>query len=51
LEVIGGEKIPSEVCRHHKLNAHVLARWRKDFVEQAPSLKGKRKADGDSEII
>ena len=27
-----------EVCRSHKLNASVLARWRKEFVEQAPSL-------------
>jgi transposase len=38
LEVISGEKTPSEVCRSHKLNANVLARWRKEFVEQAPSL-------------
>jgi transposase len=38
LEVISGEKTPSEVCRTHKLNMNVLARWRKEFVEQAPSL-------------
>jgi transposase len=38
LEVISGEKTPSEACRAHKLNANVLARWRKEFVQQAPSL-------------
>ena len=38
LEVISGEKTPSETCRAHKLNANVLARWRKEFVAQAPSL-------------
>ncbi|XQQ06162.1 MAG: IS3 family transposase [Leptolyngbya sp. IPPAS B-1204] len=37
LEVLSGEKTPSEVCRTHKLNANVLNRWRKEFVEQAPS--------------
>jgi len=38
LEVLSGEKTPSEVCRSHKLNANVLNRWRKEFVEQAPSI-------------
>lgn len=38
LEVLSGEKTPSEVCRTHKLNVNVLSRWRKEFVEQAPSL-------------
>lgn len=38
LEVLSGEKTPSEVCRAHKLNANVLNRWRKEFVEQAPSI-------------
>ena len=38
LEVLSGEKTPSEVCRTHKLNMNVLARWRKEFVEQAPSI-------------
>jgi transposase len=40
LEVLNGEKTPSEVCRSHKLNANVLNRWRKEFVEQAPSIFG-----------
>jgi len=38
LEVLSGEKTPSELCRTHKLNPNVLARWRKEFVQQAPSL-------------
>lgn len=38
LEVLSGEKTPSEICRAHKLNLNVLARWRKEFVQQAPSL-------------
>lgn len=38
LEVLSGEKIPSQVCRTHKLNANVLNRWRKEFVEQAPTI-------------
>lgn len=38
LEVLSGEKTPSEICRAHKLNLNVLSRWRKEFVEQAPSL-------------
>lgn len=38
LEVLSGEKTPNEVCRAHKLNMNVLARWRKEFVEQAPTV-------------
>jgi transposase-like protein len=36
--VISGEKSASEWCRTHKLNANVLNRWRKEFLEQAPSI-------------
>lgn len=38
LQVLSGEKTPSEVCRAHKLNPNVLNRWRKEFVEQASSI-------------
>ena len=38
LQVLSGEKTPSEVCRTHKLNANVLNRWRKEFIEQAGSI-------------
>jgi transposase len=38
LEVLSGEKTPSDVCREHKLNINVLNRWRKELVEQAPTI-------------
>lgn len=38
LQALGGEKTPSEICRIHKLNPTVLNRWRKEFLEQAPSI-------------
>jgi transposase-like protein len=38
LEVLSGEKTPSEVCRSHQLNINVLNRWRKELVEQAPTI-------------
>jgi transposase len=38
LQVLSGEKTPGDICRTHKLNAAVLNRWRKEFLEQAPSL-------------
>jgi transposase-like protein len=38
LQVLGGEKSPSDICRTHKLHASVLNRWRKEFLEQAVSI-------------
>ena len=38
LQVLTGEKTSSEICRTHKLNANVLNRWRKEFLEQATSI-------------
>jgi transposase len=38
LEVLSGEKTPSEVCRAHKLNINMLNRWRKELVEQASTI-------------
>jgi transposase len=38
LQVLSGEKTSSEICRTHKLNPAVLNRWRKEFLEQAPSI-------------
>jgi transposase len=38
LQVLSGEKTPSDLCRAHKLNLNVLNRWRKEFLEQAPSI-------------
>lgn len=38
LQVLSGEKTTSEICRTHKINASVLNRWRKEFVEQAAGI-------------
>lgn len=38
LQVLSGEKTSGEICRLHKLNPNVLARWRKEFLEQAASI-------------
>jgi transposase-like protein len=38
LQVLTGEKTSSEICRTHKLNANVLNRWRKEFLDQATSI-------------
>ncbi len=38
LQVLSGEKTSSDICRTHKLNANVLHRWRKEFLEQAASI-------------
>lgn len=38
LEARSGQTTPSEICHAHKLNLNVLAGWRKEFVQQVPSL-------------
>jgi transposase-like protein len=38
LEVLSGEKTPSDACRAHKLNINLLNRWRKELIEQAPTI-------------
>jgi transposase len=38
LEVLSGEKTPSEVCRTHKLHLNQLNRWRQELAEQAPPI-------------
>jgi len=38
LQVLTGEKTSGDICRTHKLNANVLNRWRKEFLEQAVSI-------------
>ena len=35
LEVIGGVMSPAEACRKYELSEGVLARWKREFVEQA----------------
>lgn len=38
LQLLTGEKTSGDICRTHKLNANVLNRWRKEFLEQASSI-------------
>jgi transposase len=38
LEVLSSEKTPSDICREYKLNINVLNRWRKELVEQTPTI-------------
>ena len=38
LQLLTGEKTSAELCRTHKLNANLLSRWRKEFLEQAASI-------------
>ena len=38
LQLLTGEKRSAELCRTHKLNANLLNRWRKEFLEQAASI-------------
>jgi transposase-like protein len=35
LEVLRGEKSPTEACREYKLHHSVLTRWRHEFLESA----------------
>jgi transposase len=49
LQVISGEKSASELCRTHKLNANVLNRWRKEFLEQAASIFERGVVENESE--
>lgn len=48
LDVLSGRKIPAQVCREHGLNESILARWRKQFAEQAPKIFANSKANGIS---
>jgi transposase len=49
LQVLTGEKTTSEICRTHKLNANVLNRWRKEFIEQAVSIFEGDETDSEAE--
>lgn len=49
LQVLSGEKTASELCRAHKLNSNVLNRWRKEFLEQAPSIFERGEAGSEHE--
>lgn len=49
LQVLSGEKTTSDLCRAHKLNSNVLNRWRKEFLEQAPSIFERGEAGSEHE--
>jgi transposase len=38
LELLSGAKTSAELCRQYKLAPIVLARWKTEFVSQAPRL-------------
>lgn len=38
LDIISGRKRPVEICREHNISESLLARWRQQFVEQAPKI-------------
>jgi len=38
LELLSGAKSSAELCRQHQLASMVLARWKTEFVAQAPRL-------------
>lgn len=52
LQVLSGEKTVSDICRTHKLNANVVNRWRKEFLQHAPSLfeRGDRHSEEEHKI-
>ena len=49
LQILSGEKTTSDLCRAHKLNSNVLNRWRKEFLEQAPSIFERGEAGSEHE--
>lgn len=49
LQVLSGEKTSSEICRTHKLNANVLNRWRKEFLEQASGIFERGSQDDEAQ--
>ncbi len=49
LQVLSGEKTPSELCRTHKLHVSVLNRWRKEFLEQAASIFEREETHSEAE--
>ncbi len=38
LAILSGSKSQAEVCREHHLKDSVVARWRQEFLEKAPTL-------------
>ena len=52
LEVLSGQRSPSEVSRAHKVHQSVLNRWRNEFIKQAHrAFESKEAPDGSLQRI
>lgn len=49
LEVLSGSKTITEVCHEHDLKYDVLARWKNQFLENAPKLFQDTSTPGDDQ--
>lgn len=52
LEIITGQRSPSEASRAHKVHQSVLNRWKSEFLKQAyRAFETKETSDGSSQRI
>ena len=52
-EVLSGESSQTEVCRHHNLSQDQLSQWKRQLLENAPSLfesTDKQSSDAEKRI-
>jgi len=49
LEVLTGVKSGAQVCREHQIKDSVLSRWKQEFIERAPQLFERGKAQSQEE--
>jgi transposase len=49
LEVLTGVKSGARVCREHQIKDTVLSRWKQEFIERAPQLFERGKAQNQEE--
>ena len=51
LEIISGAKSQAEIARQHRIKPDLLARWRRQFVDNAASLfaRGRNSRDNEAE--
>lgn len=50
LEIISGAKTQAEVAREHRLKPDLLARWRRQFLENASSIFEKGSPNHEAEV-
>ena len=51
LEALTGVKSTAEICRQHQLKPQVLARWKAQFIRQAPQIFASQEDDEGQERI